>query len=142
MESVKNLNEQGFTVIEVLIATTIFAVGLLAVATMMISSIRTNSQAALITEGVSRAHNKVEELLSLDYAASVLVDANDNGSAGLEDTTSPAADSSELLGNYNLYWNVANDIPVVDAKTIRVITTWNDRGSLKRYSLDVIKERE
>ncbi|MBW2641732.1 MAG: prepilin-type N-terminal cleavage/methylation domain-containing protein [Deltaproteobacteria bacterium] len=41
----KSQKDQGFTLIEVLIAISIFAVGLLAVATMQISAINVNSTA-------------------------------------------------------------------------------------------------
>jgi prepilin-type N-terminal cleavage/methylation domain-containing protein len=57
----------GFTLIEILIAISILSIGLLAVASMQVSAIRGNSHARHVTEGVTLAQDKLEELLYLSY---------------------------------------------------------------------------
>ena len=64
MSSHKN---EGFTILEILIAITILAFGLLAIATMQVSSIKGNAQAIGITEGITLAQDKAEELMRLPY---------------------------------------------------------------------------
>ena len=64
--SIKRLKKQdGFTLIEVLIALTIFAVGLLAIAAMQTSAIRMNSTGNRVTElstlGIDRLENLIGE---------------------------------------------------------------------------------
>lgn len=57
----------GFTLIEVLVAMMILAVGILAVASMQEHSIRANAYAARVTDATTVAQDKMEELLSLNY---------------------------------------------------------------------------
>ena len=61
--------EEGFTLIEVLIALTIFAVGLLAVAAMQTTSIRVNSSAGKMTTRITFAQDQMEKFLNMPYAA-------------------------------------------------------------------------
>lgn len=58
---------QGLTLLEVLAAMAILSFGLLAIATMQASSIKGNSQAIGITEAITLAQDKVEELMRLPY---------------------------------------------------------------------------
>lgn len=62
----KHLNNKGFTLIEVMIAITIFAVGLLAIAGLQANAIRHNSQSTLRTSGAALAQGVMEQVLSLE----------------------------------------------------------------------------
>ena len=57
----------GFTLIEVVIALAIFTIGILAVFSLQISSIGGNAAARGVTENVTAAAAKVEELMAVDY---------------------------------------------------------------------------
>lgn len=57
----------GFTLLEVMVALAIFSVGLLAIFSMHISSLRTNTVARGVTENVTAAAAKAEQLLALAY---------------------------------------------------------------------------
>jgi len=61
-------NDNGFTIIEVLIAMAIFAIGILAVATMQISSINGNAGARKYSEASSFAQGQIESLMSISFA--------------------------------------------------------------------------
>ncbi len=154
MSSHKN---EGFTILEVLIAITILAFGLLAIATMQVSSIKGNSQAIGITEGITLAQDKAEELTRLAYDDGLLADRTDDGGDttnqdanqngiddddegnpvdgiadyGLGQTGVGVADGDESNGIYDIYWNVAVNQPINNVKTIRVIVEWDDRDARK-----------
>jgi len=67
--SINRLKKQdGFTLIEVLIAVTIFAVGLLAIAAMQTSAIRMNSTGNRLTEVSTLGIDKFEQLMSQPYS--------------------------------------------------------------------------
>ncbi len=150
--------EAGFTLIEILIAIAILAFGLLAIATMQVSSIKGNSQAIGITEGITLAQDRIEEFVSLDYSHTDLSDTNNNGTNqdavddgvdddggnfGLDDTVDGGgnviADNWATSGRYTVYWNVAVDEPINNVKTIRVIVEWTDRRATKRATVDFMK---
>ena len=152
--------EAGFTLMEILIAIAILAFGLLAIATMQAWSIKGNSQAIGITEGITLAQDKIEEFIGLDYNHPDLSDKtpfngttqdtapddgvdDDGGNFGLDDTVDGGgnviADNSATSGRYTVYWNVAVDEPINNMKTIRVIVQWTDRQATKRATVDFMK---
>jgi len=134
-------NQQAFTLIEVLLAMLIFAVGILAVTSMDLTSTRVNSRAADMTEATALTRQKMEELLNMDFDDANLTDTNGNGLAGFDDDATNTADFSETSGRHTIFWNVAENQPVNDAKTIRVIVTWQNRGENKNVSFDSIVAR-
>ena len=148
----KGKKQEGYTLIEILIAIAILAFGLLAVATMQVTAIKTNAIASGISQGLTLGQAKVEELMNLSY--SVLSDtdldgtdedADDDGidddgeNFGLNDTGDDSDNEEPPNGRYNIYWNVAVDEPVISSKTIRVIVTWTEKGRNKRINLDFVK---
>lgn len=100
----------GFTMLEVLMAVTIFALGLLAVAAMTTSGIRTNKQSTDMTLLGTHAQDKIEELRSADWDDTLL----DEGT-GKTDSPAPVG--------YTLTWDVtdmAAPSPLEGAKSIAV----------------------
>jgi type IV pilus assembly protein PilV len=154
-------DEQGFTLIEILIAITVFAIGILAVGKMQIAAIQGNSRANHLTEAVTLAQSKMEELISLNYNDPLLddddgdgtdqdpdddgIDDSDNDDFGLNDIgNADGTDQYQTPGNlqYNIFWNIAPDEPTTDTKIVRVIVTWRSRGGLTRnVSFDAVKAR-
>ena len=62
------LDERGFTFIEVLIVIAVFSIGVLAVASMQITSINANASARMSGEATALAANQLEVLMAKDYA--------------------------------------------------------------------------
>ena len=145
------LQEEGYTLVEILIAIAILAFGLLAVATMQVTAIKTNAIARGISQGLTLGQTKVEELMNLAYSALNDTDLDgtdedadddgiddDGGNFGLNDTGNDS-DNEEPNGRYTIYWNVAVNEPVISSKTIRVIVTWTEKGRNKRIKLDFVR---
>lgn len=137
--------EDGFTLLEVLIALAILAFGLLAVASMQGAAIKGNSQARGITEAAACAQDRVEKLMSLAYTDPLLNDTHNDGFAGLNLTVDGSgavtADQSAAgsISGYTVYWNVAVNYPVNNVKTIRLIVQWIDRGARKSATFEFMK---
>ena len=115
--------QEGYTLVEILIAIGILAFGLMAVATMQITAIKTNATASGISQGVTLAQDKLEELMNLPYSA--LIDTTGDGTDeddgfGLNNTVDPAdkcnndpvsdgfwPNAWDCTASYRLFWNIA-----------------------------------
>ena len=107
------IDSSGFTLIETVIAMAIFAIGILAVGSMQISSVNNNASARMRTEAVILASEKIEELMSLpDYNDLLLSDET----------------HSEVSANkiYCIEWDVEKDYPLPNTKTITLSVRWTD----------------
>jgi type IV pilus assembly protein PilV len=124
--------DQGFTLIEVLIAITIFAIGLLAVAAMQTSAIKVNSTADQITTRISWAQDKIEELMALPYSDPLLEDLG-NPPSGTDSAGNLHQEKiSEGSVNYTILWTVTNNTPISGNKLITVTVT--GKGKTTRVS--------
>jgi len=153
-------NKNGFTILEVLFAILIFSFGILAVASMQITSISGNDRANIGSEATTIAGDKLEELMSLNYVDAALLDADGDGTLqdlnddgvdevgpdftfGLLDEDA-AADFQEnppgTQGIYQLFWNIADDEPGLNTKRISVVVRWSGSdGQQHRVVLNSIK---
>ena len=122
----KSQKDRGFTLIEVLIAISIFAVGLLAVATMQISAINVNSTAGQITTRMTWAQDKLEELMALPYSDPWLEAA---GNPPGNDSASNTHQLSPTTDGYTISWTVTDNTPVPNTKLITVSVTGRGKTS-------------
>lgn len=149
---------QGFTLIEVIIALAILTIGILSVNAMQIVSVRGNYAANRLTTAATWATDRAEDLFNQEYDDADLLDGDgdgtnedanndgtdDNGgNFGLEDATAATADGNAVSpdGDYTIFWNVAEDVPMENLKTIRVIVTRNDLGTAKTLTLTHMKSK-
>ena len=68
-------NQNGFTLIEVIIAIFILTIGILGAAAMQVASIDGNSKANKLTEAATWGGNELETLMALPYDDDLLSDA-------------------------------------------------------------------
>jgi type IV pilus modification protein PilV len=106
--------QDGFTLIEILIAIAILSFGILAIASMQSSSLRSTQHSYNVTEGTTLAQDRIEELMTLPYNAVV------NGTA--------------VNGNYTIGWTVATGVPVTNTKTVTVTVSWTAAGGAQKVS--------
>ena len=118
---------QGFTLIEVLIGLTIFAIGILAIASMQLKSINLNTSARIQSEATVAAVDCMERLLSLPYEHPEL-----DESTGVQQTQS---------GPYTVNWQVTDESPISWCKTISVWVTANNPNA-KEVRLNFIRGPE
>jgi len=114
-------NQDGFTLIEVLIAVTIFAVGLLAIAAMQTSAIRVNSTGGQLTQLSTWSIDRLEELMSLPYTDPWL-EAAGNPPGGL-DSLNRTHQINSPDGFYSMSWIVADNTPTTNTKQITMTVT-------------------
>jgi prepilin-type N-terminal cleavage/methylation domain-containing protein len=68
-------NEQGFTLIEVIIAMAILSIGILSLYSMQSTAIRGNASANYMTRAATVASETVEQLMDLDFSDPILAPA-------------------------------------------------------------------
>jgi len=106
---------KGFTLTEVLIGLIILAIGILAIATMQITSIKSGYFSSHVTQATIFAQDKLEFLKNLSYS-----DANLSSGQHNEDTISGTIFSRQ----YHVLEDAGNSM-----KTITVTLSWTDRGN-------------
>ena len=137
-------NNNGFSLIEIMIALVIFTIGILGLLIMLLYTIKGNSMSVRLTNASQLASKQIEKIMLLDY--DTLTDTDNDGISGLDDSDVSTSDGTNLnieagdLGKqYNLYWNVAEDQPVAGTKTLRVIVAWQEGEANKKVKFDYVK---
>lgn len=123
----KTQSSHGFSIIEALVAVAILSIGILATATMQDQSIRGNFVSKRINTSVFFAAGEIERRTGLDY--NDVEDSDTDGVGGLFDIGGGADDTLIYVQNghtFNIFINVAEDVPVEKVKTINVIVTHNN----------------
>ncbi|MDL2274746.1 prepilin-type N-terminal cleavage/methylation domain-containing protein [Desulfosarcina sp. OttesenSCG-928-G10] len=123
-------NDQGFTLMEVMIAIAIFAIGFMAVAAMQISVSKNNRVGNTYTQALALAHAKMEELKNenIHDPGGALNEAGANTEAGISKSDGGALDENGNTGTggiYNRSWTIArykdeNNHPVDQARLVTV----------------------
>ena len=156
--------QSGFTLLELMIALTLFTVGILGAYSMQTSSVIGNSKSRIVSEASLSGADMIETIISWDYDDQALVDDDDGADStdddgdidsgdgtnkdldedgiddsgnnfGLDDKSNPDGKATE--NGFTFYWNVANDVPLPDTKTIRIIV--DGPGNVNDVSFTFVK---
>ena len=134
MKKIKKKNDsRGFTLIEVLIAISVFAIGFLAVAAMQITANKSTRRSVEFTEATAIASDRMERLMALPYTDGQLLPGNYTDQQDKYDIRYQVAFSDAII----------TGTTTVDAKTINLSVRWDralSGGSSQRsVDLDFIK---
>jgi type IV pilus assembly protein PilV len=116
-----NKKQSGFTLIEVMIALIILAVGLLALATMQIVSIKANAFSSEMTYSTMLAQQQLETLRNLGFSDAYLTETT---TTGVPHAPLPTVIDGRS-GSYTVSWQVADT--TADMKTITLAVTWQSQ---------------
>ena len=126
---------KGYTLIEVMIAIAIFAIGFLAIASLQIAASKTNRAGSDYTQATTIATDRMERLMNLPY-----------GDGDLDPAANPhPAPPDDQQGKYNIQWNVTetdlNADGTNDAKIVNMTVTWDRLGNSdgRFVNLDFVK---
>ena len=116
--------QQGFTLIEVLMAMAIFSLGMMAVGAMQITSTNSNASARIHTEEYTWVVDQIERMTALEY----------------EHVDLDPGDHSVVQGPYTVDWTVVDNTTVTGAKRITVTADGPHRQA-RPITIDFIKAR-
>ena len=115
--------QNGFSLIEMLIAMSVLAFGMLAAASMQYSTVRNNTTGNTSTQANSLAKAQLEMLKNQDIGSTALA-------VGDYVDPSPVDASGNPGGIYNRSWRI--DPLGTSARRIRVTVVWTKFGSTRR----------
>lgn len=110
---------KGFTLVEVLIAMAIFAIGILAVAKMQMWNTKNNTTGNIRTTATMLARAQMEELKSVADVTTLVSNADPNN---------PVDEDGNAGGIYTRTWTVTNPLGGSDSRQIAVTVSWSRWG--------------
>lgn len=154
----KKFRQKGFTLLEVMIAMVILSVGLLGMAALTASIVRTNSFSDDFTVAIALAQDKLEAIANATWDSST-EDAIITNTAAANDTNVDALYTSTAVTDYQenvgedgvvvagafftRTWNIWDRIDLVDPATrkeIAVIVSWtDDYDNVRTITMTTIK---
>lgn len=150
----QSVTQTGFSLIEVVVALAVFSIGLLAIFSMQFSAIKTNAVGRGVTENITVATDKVEQLMSMAYDHPALAagshDALAAGSLkvvpdadGIDNNLNGVIDEPGETGYLNLDWQVQDNCLGADFqghKCVQVHVSSTVNGNrVREIRLDFIK---
>lgn len=148
-------NNQGFTLIEIMVAMVIFAIGILSVAALQTKATKGNISANRSTRAFTWCSDRMEVLMRLPYTDANLVGAPDPGVTytpaqtvdGIDNDYDGRIDEAGENGDINITWRVVNNDgalgnPPLNTISIIVAVTWSTpMGQQKTINLRTVRAR-
>lgn len=114
----------GFTLIEVLVAMALFAIASAATTSLMFHSTAYIAKSNERSQAIAIAQQTIEDLRTMDYSDI------DSGSTTVE--------WKEQAAFFNIDWDVSDDDPEPNMKTIVVSVSWESKGVTNVYEIQSI----
>ena len=140
--------DRGFTLIEVMIAMVIFAIGILAMFSMQLKARNTNATARVYTQEANWAIDRIEKLMRLPWtdanltagAHSVAAGSFTQATDGIDNDSDGEIDEAGESGPTDISWTVQDGVPALNTKTIIItVTQRNFLQNGKEVTFDFIK---
>ncbi|MBU1184434.1 MAG: prepilin-type N-terminal cleavage/methylation domain-containing protein [Proteobacteria bacterium] len=109
-------NNNGFTLVEIIVAMGILTIALLGLVSVTVMVIKSNSFSKTMTTATTLAKDKMEQLKNTGY-----------------DSLAGGTDTVESI--YTRTWTVTSNSPAADMKTIEVKVEWNWQGAVRNVTL-------
>ena len=159
-----DIGQRGFTIIEVMVALAIFAIGFLAVAAMQIDAVNRATHSREMTTAQELAKGEVEYLQGLPFYDAVSDPNSDLDGNGVKENfdvnpnlaAGQHTDNGAWTGGYTIHWTVIDDDPlqaipntftksppdpamVTISKTITVTVTANSNPGTNLATMTMVK---
>jgi len=147
--------ERGFTLLELMIALTILAIGMLGIVKLQMQAGFGNVTSRNISGAVNLARSKMEEFKRVAaYSVQEPTDMNlidpdpSPGSvpaelanwASPDFSEGPFNESEESVQSFDMIfyrkWNIVDDYPVANVKTVRIRIEWDEAGNPRNYEVE------
>ena len=117
-------NRKGLSLVELLVAITLMAIGFLGVVAMFPMGSRTVAESGLQSAAVELAQQGLEGLLDLSYIDPKLNPGDEHADA-------------DTLGarTYFSQWTVTQDVPITGCKTVVYTVSWDEEDELRQISV-------
>ncbi len=124
-------NKKGYWLIEALISMAIFAIGFLAVGSMVIHTTRNNTRSNIMTQATLLASQTLENFKSTPDITTLVIgeDYNDGG---------PVDANGNPGGIFTRSWSIRDDIGFDTSREIEVAVSWTRRGHRRNIVLTTI----
>jgi type IV pilus modification protein PilV len=115
--------DAGFSLVEIMIAMTFLAIGLLAIAQLIPTGLKGVTEARVRTNAVQNSQRILDDLRATNY------DSLDAGTF------------SETNGRYSTTWTVTNDSPTPGSKRVDVVSTWGPNRNPRTVTMSTYLTR-
>ena len=123
-------NDKGFTLIELSIAVTVLAFGILGYSLLKSSNRYSSQYARETSQAIHLARGQLEEFMLTDYDSSFLTDGTHTHTGAM-----PQIGDFQLT---NAQWQVRDGCPSEYAKTIDYTATWGVGAAAKQLTLTLV----
>ena len=132
-----NANERGFTLVEVLVATVILTIGLVAMAELMAITLRMQMLGKNETAAIRLVQSKIDELVAVSFTDAA---TSSTVAIGGSLTSDVATYNDAPVSGFKRRWEIAAIAGETRVRTltVRVIPTVNDRRTNAQVQLTTI----
>jgi len=125
----RQVNEGGFTLLELMIAIMLLAIGFLATFTTIWTSQKAGVSSRNITSAAALGQDLMEQLAFRNYT-------------GLKSGTYSFATTAPYPSSFSRSYTIQQDIPGANMKTITATVSWTEAGRAKTRSFTTVRRVE